>query len=219
MKRSYTNKTIWNIHKIVQIIFWVVMILSNIIIIKKRLLAETLPGIDEVVEYIEVDSRGETATPEEVENNDDYQEPSRSSYTGYEGSISSTYSEYFKGVLYKENPKHYVICRTGQYQYLMAYGDNLSYSNGTFSGSVKTIIINTNTYNANFTITYGTDSNFIFSVNNNMIYSDLGSFPVINYQTSQYYQKGVIYFASAIILTIGFYWITKSFVSRTIKFY
>lgn len=211
MKRYYSNK-LWSFHKIIQILLWITLIISNILIIKNKVLAEDLPGIDERIDYIKVANQ-----PEEQERNDE--EPTRSSYQGYDGSISTTYSEYFKGILYKLEPSHYVICRTGQYQYLMAYGDDLEYSNGVFTGDIFTVIINTNTYNSDFQIVWNTDSDFRFTVNDNMIYSDLGQFPMINYQTSINYQKGVIYFASAVIIAIFLYFMFKRAFGRTIKFY
>ena len=212
MKRFYTNSTLWSWHKIIKIILWITLIISNILIIKNKVLAEELPGVGDRVDYIKL-----TNYPEESNERDE--EPTRSSYQGYDGSISSTYSEYFKGILYKLEPAHYLICRTGQYQYMMAYGDDLEYESGVFTGDVFTVIINTNTYNSNFSIVWGTDSDFRFTVNDNMIYSDLGAFPIINYQTSVTYQKGVLYFAAAVIIAIFLYFMFKRAFGRTIKFY
>lgn len=98
-----------------------------------------------------------------------------STYQGYDGSISSTYSDYFKGIILKNITDDYVVARTSQYEYILAYGD-LSYTS-YFSGSANTVIINTNTYNTDFDISYGYDSSFILYPNNNMIYSSLGNYP------------------------------------------
>lgn len=118
----------------------------------------------------------EISTGSEVLASDSGESSVYSVYQGYDGSINSTYSEYFKGVLLKNIMDDYVIARTSQYEYLLAYGD-LNLSGGVFSGNVDTVIINTNTYGADFNISYGSDSSFILYPNNNMIYSNLGEYP------------------------------------------
>ena len=105
-------------------------------------------------------------------SNDDSNISIRSiSGAAYNGSISSTYLEYFNGIIDRLPwGTNYLIYRAGQYNYMLVYGDALSESDGRFSASEANYI---NIYNYNGTeITSGTDSVNV-SVGNAMVYSNI----------------------------------------------
>lgn len=92
-------------------------------------------------------------------------------YDTYYGSISSTYLEYMRGYLSKlPSSAHYVASRVGQYDYVFAFGEDLSYNGSTFSGAVQ--VIRWNTYN-NGTFTYSFDSSFHLNPGSYLVYTDL----------------------------------------------
>ena len=94
-----------------------------------------------------------------------------SDYDGYDGSISSAYVEYFRGFLSKLGPdSHYVCARIGQYTYIFASSDDLTF-NGVFSGSnVFVVTLNTR---YDISVSAGTESSFSFDPHGYMCYSDL----------------------------------------------
>lgn len=142
----------------------------------------------------------------------------KSTYQGYEGSISSTYTEYFKGILAKHPLKDYVIARTGQYEYICAVG-NISYNNSQFTGSgnIDVCRIYTYTYNSNFSIEFLKDNNFILYPNNNMIYSNLGDYPTLDYGANVGLQKGGLYVQVVVILCVVLYGFYKVGTNRRIR--
>lgn len=93
-------------------------------------------------------------------------------YDTYYGSISTTYVEYMRGYVAKLTPsQHYVGARVSQYEYIFAYGEDLSYFGGTFSGSVTVVKWNTSGSSASLTIS--ADSAFSLNAGSNLVYSDL----------------------------------------------
>lgn len=92
-------------------------------------------------------------------------------YDAYYGSISSTYLEYMRGYLSKLPPDvHYVGARTGQYDYIFAFGADLTYNGSSFAGAVT--VIRWNTYN-NGTMYQTYDSSFYLNPGSYLVYSDL----------------------------------------------
>lgn len=97
------------------------------------------------------------------------------SYNTYYGSISSTYLEFMRGFLPKLGFKeHYVASRTSQYDYIFAYGEDLSYNGSRFIGS-NVIVITWNTYN-NGSYSSGVQSSFSLNPGSYLVYSDLSDF-------------------------------------------
>lgn len=97
------------------------------------------------------------------------------SYNTYYGSISSTYLEFMRGFLPKLGFKeHYVASRTSQYDYIFAYGEDLSYNGSRFIGS-NVIVITWNTYN-NGSYSSGVQSTFSLNPGSYLVYSDLSDF-------------------------------------------
>ena len=104
----------------------------------------------------------------------------------YQGSISTTYTDYAKQILSKCPPfEDYVFFRSGQYEYTLVCG-GLTLNGDTFTGSnVGEFIITyhnaTSGYGGTsyYTVTGKTTSSFTLDTNNELVYSSLGSFPAL----------------------------------------
>lgn len=97
----------------------------------------------------------------------------------YAGTISDTYLEYFRGITEKLSPSvHYVVWRSGQYSYTLAYGSNVSLSGDLFVGNCDYVEIyrNASAYSSDWYVEHGTDS-LSLSAGSLFIYSDLGMYP------------------------------------------
>lgn len=98
-----------------------------------------------------------------------------SDFTAFNGAISSTYLDLFRGFLPKLSYKeHYVLYRESQYIYSFVYGENLSFSGSSFSGSTLTRVY----FNAYNTGTFGhsLESSFTLAPGAGVVYTDLGSY-------------------------------------------
>lgn len=110
-------------------------------------------------------------------------------YSIYEGTISSTYTTYFKDILSRQTMfTDYVCFRAGQYEYVMVVGD-LEYSNNQFvlseKGSVYTFD-NTGSYNSNYSFNVSEISSFSLNAGDNIVYSNLGYYPTLRSQSDYY---------------------------------
>lgn len=103
-------------------------------------------------------------------------------YSVYDGNPSSTYLAYFSDMLSKfPISSDYVAFRSGQNEYILAVG-NFDFSGGVFSADSDTdicIISSTGNYNGYYRMDFEVDSNFVLSVGNHIIYSNLGNFPTL----------------------------------------
>lgn len=84
----------------------------------------------------------------------------------YQGTISTTYLEYFKGFLLNGDNLPYVIFRSDAYNYYMFYGKELSLSGYRFTGSGKYIRYYTQTgliYRGTDTVNIDATSGFVYS--------------------------------------------------------
>ena len=101
------------------------------------------------------------------------------SYTVYDsGTVSSTYSDYFKGLASQFPDKDYMFFRSGQYQYVCVYNTDLvaSYSGNNLtrlsSGDCLMTVINVGTYNTDTTVNTYTSSNVSVNISQGFIYSN-----------------------------------------------
>ena len=76
----------------------------------------------------------------------------------YPGTMQSTASNYFAGVVANNPGVDYVAFRDGQYSSVLFYGKDLEYSSGRFTGSASFVRYNSNGGYNDYTITRGTDS-------------------------------------------------------------
>lgn len=118
-------------------------------------------------------------------------------YSPYNGSISTQIITYFEDILVKVSPSSdYVVFRGDQYDYYLVYGD-LELNGVVFSGSgaVDVVRINTNSgYNTTYNLSSFTDSSFRLNAGDYICYSNLGHFP--GFET-----RGEVYnYASLVVL-------------------
>lgn len=115
---------------------------------------------------------------------------------GYDGSISDTYLNYFRGIIAKNPGDEYLAMRSGQYEYLLVYGD-LELNGKTFSGSGDYCRISLGSgYQGTTEVTYGSDI-LSFTESGQMIYSSLGNYPEL--------REGGSYEALGLYLLIGLF--------------
>mgnify|MGYP006943258543 CR=1 FL=1 len=90
----------------------------------------------------------------------------------YPGTWSGSILDYFSGVMRQNPGKHYVAFRNSQYSYFLFYGDDLTFSDGTVSGSGDYVQYN---YNNNYyVVTRGNDYVNI-DISSGVVYTDLNS--------------------------------------------
>lgn len=90
----------------------------------------------------------------------------------YPGTWSGSILDYFSGVMRQNPGKHYVAFRNSQYSYLLFYGDDLTYADGTVSGSGDYVEYSYN--NNNYVVTRGND-NVNINISSGVVYTDLNS--------------------------------------------
>lgn len=134
-------------------------------------------------------------------------------YNAYYGSISSTYLEYFRGFLCKLLPnQHYVAARVSQYDYIFAYGENLSFD-GVFSGT-DICVVTFNTYQ-NGSYSSSVESNFSLNPRSYLVYSDLSDiYPSLMTSSDISLRQVVIFIAIFVV----FYTLTKMASSGGVKY-
>lgn len=87
----------------------------------------------------------------------------------------------FSGLTGKVSPvDDYVYARTGDYQYVFAWGD-LDLSGSLFSGPCDYVVYErvNSSYNSQYTYTVFHDDNFQLNAGNYIVYSSLGKYPLI----------------------------------------
>lgn len=122
-----------------------------------------------------------------------------SAYSIYEdGSLSSTYTTYFRDVVSNISPfDDYIYWRSGQYQYSLVVGD-IDYSNGRFSSSGECThyyFTTSSGYNSTFSYHVDNINDFSLSVGDSLVYSNLGNYPNLT-------DRGDLYALSALILML-----------------
>lgn len=90
----------------------------------------------------------------------------------YPGTWSGSILDYFSGVMHQNPGKHYVAFRNSQYSYFLFYGDDLTFTDGTVSGSGDYVQYNYN--NNNYVVTRGNDYVNV-NISSGIVYTDLNS--------------------------------------------
>lgn len=88
----------------------------------------------------------------------------------YPGTWSGSILDYFSGVMRQNPGKHYVAFRNSQYSYFLFYGDDLTFTDGTVSGSGDYVEYNYN--NNNYVVTRGNDYVNV-NISSGVVYTDL----------------------------------------------
>lgn len=90
----------------------------------------------------------------------------------YPGTWSGSILDYFSGVMCQNPGKHYVAFRNSQYSYFLFYGDDLTFADGTVSGSGDYVQYSYN--NNNYVVTRGNDYVNV-NISSGVVYTDLNS--------------------------------------------
>lgn len=88
----------------------------------------------------------------------------------YPGTWSGSILDYFSGVMRQNPGKHYVAFRNSQYSYFLFYGDDLTFADGTVSGSGDYVQYNYN--NNNYVVTRGNDYVNV-NISSGVVFTDL----------------------------------------------
>lgn len=139
----------------------------------------------------------ESDTADSISTVDDGVQLLALSDTSY-GTISSTYLDYFTGIVQKlPYDEHYVIWKSGDYRYTLAYGEGISLNGSVFSGDCNVVqIYRSSGSNSYWYVDNSTD---VLSLNANrlFVYSDLGMYPTVERGFSALE-------ASTVLFAIGF---------------
>lgn len=114
----------------------------------------------------------------------------------YDGSISTTYTTYFRGVVEKLPPaSNYVLFRSDQYNYRFIYSDSMTYENGRFAAdSAQYVNYYVGNYNSRSQVTSGVEGAFSLSPNGYPVYSDLSElYPVLSEGVKNYEFKTLLF--------------------------
>lgn len=105
---------------------------------------------------------------------------SAATYDCYEGNLSTTQLNYYRDILGNQSIlDNYVVFRDGQYTYKMVVGD-IVYNNNTFTSDKECKVFSIDIgsgYNSIYKYNEFTIDSFVLNTNENIVYSDLGSFP------------------------------------------
>lgn len=117
----------------------------------------------------------------------------------YEGTISSTVTNYMKGIVCRFSPAdHYVLFRSGQYSYRLVYGKDLVINGSVFSGSDLDYIAYDTRY---YSVTSGYEGDFSLNVSNYMVYTDLESmYPVLYEGVTGFESKAILFGVCMLLL-------------------
>lgn len=102
------------------------------------------------------------------------------SYSVYDGTPSSTYVNYLAACM-ENKSDNYVIWRSGQYEYKLAFGSDLRVADGVFTGSVDLVTLSSSSlYNSTYQMFFSSDSSFTLSNSHDyIIFSNLENYPDI----------------------------------------
>lgn len=117
----------------------------------------------------------------------------------YPGTISTTYLDYFAGIVDKLGyDEHYLAFRSNRYEYYLVWGEGLEYDLSQFKGSALNYcrVYRDDGSDGNYYMEFGTDT-FYVSPGSGFVYSDLGNFASLT-------EGGTHLEFTAILFAIGF---------------
>lgn len=133
----------------------------------------------EIETYVQAEEEMETvpeteSVPASVSLEDDLNGGGIELYSAYDGSFSSTYLEYFRGLVSKLPPSmHYLCYRDGQYSYILYYSESLEKNGLRISGDADYYRLDTRINYAVSTGSATVSENIAFG----MYYSDFDGCP------------------------------------------
>lgn len=124
----------------------------------------------------------------------------------YSGTISDTYLNYFSGIVSKLGfGEHYVVWKSNDYEFCMAYGSNLECNGYSFTGDdlwISKIWRESNNYNSTWYVSYSIDDISIDGTDK-FIYSDLGAtFPTLKKGVSENEIYSILFSISVLFIYI-----------------
>lgn len=119
----------------------------------------------------------EQTSPLEVMAIDDVS-PAAVTGSGYTGMMGDQYRDYFSAVVSKYWGRDYIAYRSGQYSYTLVYDADLEVSGSRFTGSGKSVVINTGSYNTgDWSVDWNDIDSVNLSLNDVALYSNLADYP------------------------------------------
>lgn len=122
-----------------------------------------------------------------------------------QGTISETYLDYFEGIVQKmPYGANYVIWKSGDYSYTLAYGEDVAEENGVFTGACDTVEIvrdSTSSYSTYWYVNRGSDE-LSLTVTDEFVYSNLGMYPTVERGASVYESEAIL-FGLAVAFVFG----------------
>lgn len=107
-----------------------------------------------------------------------------------EGNMNTTYITYFKDIVAGINPNDkYIAYRSGQYSYTLAVGDLTISDNNISSSDTITLYVyesSSSGYSSIYTYNVSEVSDFSLSVEDTIVYSNLGGFPLLEERSVAY---------------------------------
>lgn len=133
----------------------------------------------------------------------------------YDGTFSASLLTYFQS-FFPKIPwgSHYVCFRGGQYDYYLYFGPGLSYENAVFTGDgLECLYIDTdNDYRSGYQLYYSSGNSLNLSVNDNIVFSDLGYYPSLDNSSSSHLQ--IILF---VLILFGLCSVIRSILGFTLR--
>lgn len=119
----------------------------------------------------------------------------------YEGSISSSILDYFRGIVERLGPDmHYVLFRQDRYNYRLVISPDLVYQDGVFTAPLsgcQYVLY----YSYDSTVSSGDEGSFRLSVNNYTVFTDLVSpYPVLTEGVRGFEFKTVLFMHAVIFV-------------------
>lgn len=113
-------------------------------------------------------------------------------YDAADENLGTTNVALFEGIIEKiPYGQHYVYWRDSQYSYRLAYG-NITFDGSSFTGEGDVIVCtyeSTGTnYNSNYNYYVSIDRNFTLDPGQELVYSDLGSYPALGQRSELIYE-------------------------------
>lgn len=98
--------------------------------------------------------------------------------SGYTGMMGDQYRDYFSAVVSKYWGRDYVAFRSGQYSYTLVYDADLTASGTRITGTGKSVVINTGSYNTgDWSIDWNDSDSVNLTLTDVALYSNLNDFP------------------------------------------
>lgn len=98
--------------------------------------------------------------------------------SGYTGMMGDQYRDYFSSVVSKYWGRDYVAFRSGQYTYTLVYDADLEVNGTRFTGTGKSVVINTGSYNyGDWSIDWFGEDSVNLSLADVALWSNMADFP------------------------------------------